>query len=95
MSSRRPPSGLHKSRHKYWGTVYGAGDSRNDNKNDKDCGVDDDNVPVADNNDEDNDDDNNNTDVPIPYSAAAALSPLTTVADVGSIINPYVGSSVL
>ncbi len=107
MSSRRPPSGLHQSRREYWGNVYGEADSGNNNNNNNDGDGDDDDVPAAGNSDDDNDEDDNNTDalfphltaaallppdVPVPHYAAATLSPLTTIADVGSIINPYVGS---
>ncbi len=63
-----------------------------------------------DNEDENDNKDDDNTDALVPHSAAAALLPpdihvphyaaatslpLTTVADVGSIIHPYVGSLVL
>jgi hypothetical protein len=95
MSSHRPPSGLHQSRRKNWGKVYRATDSGNNNENNKDDDVDDDDIlAAADSNDDDNED-NENTDVPVPHSAAAASSPLATIADVGSIINPYVGRLVL
>ncbi len=110
MSSGCPPSGLHQSRRKYWGNVYGAADSGDDHENNNDDDGDDDNIPAAEDSDDNDDEDNDNADVPVPHSAAAALSPpdlpvphsaaaalspLATVADVGSIINPYVESSVL
>jgi hypothetical protein len=71
---------------------------------------DDNDIPAANNsNDDDNEDDDNTDapiphlaaaallppDVPVPHSTAAALSPLATVANEGSIINPCVWSLVL
>jgi hypothetical protein len=110
MTSRRPPSRLHQSRCKYWGNVYREVDIRNDDNNNNHNSGDDNNIPAADDSNDDDDEDDNNTsalvphsaaaallppDIPVPHYAAATLSPLATVADVGSIIHPYVGSLVL
>jgi hypothetical protein len=109
MFSCRPPSGLHRSRHEYWGNPYGGDDvdCPNDYILAADSAVDEEHgnrenggdFKNGNNNDNCGNGDDSSADrlAHTQFDDQAPSSPFNTVADIGLITNPFVrtGQSLL